>query len=222
MDWSLEQNPLPRHFFMVCILTVDILNVNSIIHCMISTLFQQYKARKNWTIDDLVHTAAEIIPFVAGPQERHKVTELPDPRTVRYYIQEGVVDRPHATSGSSALYGYRHLLQLVAIKVLQSLYLPIRRIRLEIKDLTNAQLEERLDAWSGAHVDSDAPPDARAAADSMDLDSKLQQEVRSTRSPDDAPPDGRREAARRFLESLRARSPGRDSAFPTQERRPEP
>ena len=115
-------------------------------------------------MDDLVHAASEVIPVVAGPQERHKVTEIPDARTVRYYIQEGLVDRPHATSGSSALYGYRHLLQLISIKVLQSLNLPIRRIRGEIKALSNNQMEKRLEAWAGVPVAAEPAGRRRAAA----------------------------------------------------------
>lgn len=134
-------------------------------------------------MDDLVHAASEVIPVVAGPQERHKVTEIPDARTVRYYIQEGLVDRPHATSGSSALYGYRHLLQLVLIKVLQSLNLPIRRIHREIKALSNNQIEKRLDAWSGVPVAAVVLPSG---------------------PPDEEPAGSRRAAARRFLESLRS------------------
>jgi len=84
---------------------------------MLRKLLSAHRPRKDLTIDDLVHLAAEIIPQVAGRQDRHKVTAIPDSRTVRYYIHEGLVDRPHGTSGSSALYGYRHLLQLVAVKV---------------------------------------------------------------------------------------------------------
>ena len=150
---------------------------------VITDLLDPYRERKEWTMDDLVHAASEVIPVVAGPQERHKVTEVPDARTVRYYIQEGLVDRPHATSGSSALYGYRHLLQLVSIKVLQSLNLPIRRIRGEIKALSNNQLAERLEAWAGVPVASVVLPSG----------------------PSDAEPASRRRVdARRFLESLRS------------------
>ena len=102
--------------------------------------------KKVWTA--LVNLAAETIQRVAGPQERHKVTEVPDARTVRYYIQEGLVDRPHGFSGPTSLFGYRQLPQLLAIKVLQSRFLPIRRIKEEIQNLDNDELESRVESWA--------------------------------------------------------------------------
>jgi hypothetical protein len=117
---------------------------------MLHELLAVHRSRENLRIDDLVHLAAEVIPQVAGRQDRHKVTAIPDTRTLRYYIHEGLVDRPHGTTGPSALYGYRHLLQLVAVKVLQSHYLPIRRIREVLQTLDTPALEERLQAWGQA------------------------------------------------------------------------
>jgi DNA-binding transcriptional MerR regulator len=101
-------------------------------------------------MDDLVHLASEIIPKVAVRPDRHKVTAIPDARTVRYYIQQGIVDRPHGLAGPSALYGYKHMLQLVAVKILQSQYLPIRRIKEMLQGLDASALEERVQAWTAA------------------------------------------------------------------------
>jgi DNA-binding transcriptional MerR regulator len=117
---------------------------------MLYEVLAVHRSKENLRIDDLVHLAAEVIPQVAGRQDRHKVTAIPDTRTLRYYIHEGLVDRPHGTTGPSALYGYRHLLQLVAVKVLQSHYLPIRRIREVLQTLDTPALEERLQAWGQA------------------------------------------------------------------------
>lgn len=144
--------------------TVDIFTVNSIISGVMKQLLDSYRYEKDWTIDDLVHVAAEVIPALAGPQWRHKVTEIPDARTIRYYIQEGLVDRPHGTAGQTSLYGYRHLLQLVAIKVRQSRYLPIRRIREEIRGLRNEELEERLGQWATSPAAPMPVADSRDAA----------------------------------------------------------
>ena len=120
---------------------------------MLSTLLAPHRARDDFRIDDLVHHAAEIVTQVAGPQLRYKVTPIPDARTVRFYIQEGLVDPPHGTSGAAALYGYRHLLQLVTVKVLQGHYLPLSRIRETLDKLSNRELEMLLKSWRAKSPD---------------------------------------------------------------------
>jgi hypothetical protein len=52
----------------------------------------------------------------------------------------GVVDRPAAARGRTAMYGPRHLLQLVAIKRLQAQGLPLVAIQAELAGATDAQL----------------------------------------------------------------------------------
>ena len=45
-----------------------------------------------------------------------RVRDLPDRRAIRWYTTTGLVDRPLGMRGRTALYGSRHLLQLVALK----------------------------------------------------------------------------------------------------------
>jgi len=45
-----------------------------------------------------------------------RIRDVPDRRAVRWYTTTGLVDRPSAMRGRTALYGPRHLLQLVALK----------------------------------------------------------------------------------------------------------
>ena len=74
-----------------------------------------------WTIDELGERVAEALggPGYDGvPSGR--VRDVPDLRTIRYYTTLGLLDRPAAMRGRTALYGPRHLLQLVAIKRLQA------------------------------------------------------------------------------------------------------
>ena len=115
---------------------------------MIDELLTPYKGREDLTIDDLVHVSAEVVPQIVAGQWRHKVTEVPDARTIRYYIQQELVGRPSGSSGVSALYGYRHLLQIVAIKALQSEFVPIREIKKAIGSLSQDELEARLEEWA--------------------------------------------------------------------------
>jgi len=74
---------------------------------------------ETWTLADLVaeaETHLEALP----PPKNGQVRAVPDDRTVRYYATLGLLDRPAAMRGRTALYGPRHLAQIVAIKRMQS------------------------------------------------------------------------------------------------------
>jgi len=135
---------------------------------MLSTLLAPYRDLNEMKMDDLVHHAADLVPQVAGPQNRYKVTPIPDARTVRYYIQEGLVDPAHGSSGAASLYGYRHLLQLVTVKVLQGHNLPIRKIRETIDKLTDRELEKLLKSWRGTPSAADPTLSAHAYLRSLE------------------------------------------------------
>lgn len=73
-----------------------------------------------WTIDELSAEVADaLVVDYAGPPSG-RVREVPDRRTIRWYTTIGLLDRPVAMRGRTAMYGRRHLLQLVAIKRLQA------------------------------------------------------------------------------------------------------
>lgn len=70
------------------------------------------------TIDELAAQSAVLLSDV--DQASGRVSEVPSRRTIRYYAQHGLLDKPVKFEGRTALYGNRHLLQLVAIKRLQA------------------------------------------------------------------------------------------------------
>ncbi len=92
------------------------------------TLFS-LQGRADFSLEELLDLAARLVPRVATGQARYKVTEVPSERTVRYYTTSGLIDRPLGLSGTRAVYGYRHLLQILVVKSLQARYLPLRKIR---------------------------------------------------------------------------------------------
>jgi DNA-binding transcriptional MerR regulator len=94
------------------------------------------------TLDELVVEAARIIPHIAQEQKRYKVAVYPDERTVRYYITEGLVDRPSPSRDKPSRFNYRHLLQILAIKHLQAQYLPLTKIKDILAGLDEEQMEE--------------------------------------------------------------------------------
>jgi DNA-binding transcriptional MerR regulator len=72
-----------------------------------------------WTLSDLVAEAATRLEALPPPKNG-QVRAVPDERTIRYYATIGLLDRPAAMRGRTALYGRRHLAQVVAIKRMQS------------------------------------------------------------------------------------------------------
>jgi DNA-binding transcriptional MerR regulator len=73
-----------------------------------------------WTLTELVGEAATRIAALPAPKNG-QVRAVPDDRTIRYYGTIGLLDRPLAMRGRTALYGRRHLAQVVAIKRLQTI-----------------------------------------------------------------------------------------------------
>ena len=67
----------------------------------------------------------------------------PSARSVRFYVANGLLDRPEGT-GTAATYGYRHLLQLLAIKIRQREGQSLEKIKEEMKDITGDALERRI------------------------------------------------------------------------------
>ena len=69
----------------------------------------------------------------------------PSARSVRFYVANGLLDRPEG-AGTAATYNYRHLLQLLAIKIRQREGATLEGIKGEMKDITGDALERRVAA----------------------------------------------------------------------------
>ena len=96
--------------------------------------------RAAWTLDELVGQVAAALATAAYPGSPNgRVRELPDRRAVRWYTTTGLVDRP-LMQGRSAIYGARHLLQIVAVKRLQAQGLSLAEIQAKLAGVTNETL----------------------------------------------------------------------------------
>jgi DNA-binding transcriptional MerR regulator len=93
--------------------------------------------------------AARLVGQFVPRQERGSVTEVPDERMVRYYTAEGLLSAPEGRQGAAGIYGYTHLLQLLAVKRLQAEHLPIRKIRDMVEGKSTAELEQLLEGTGG-------------------------------------------------------------------------
>ena len=91
-----------------------------------------------------------------------RVRDVPDLRTIRYYTTLGLLDRPAEMRGRTALYGRRHLLQLVAIKRLQARGLSLAEVQERVVGLSDAALR-RLAAAEAVAAGTAAQPPASAS-----------------------------------------------------------
>jgi len=98
------------------------------------------------TLEQLVGRAHELLVRVAPRQTRYKVTERPDVRTIRYYINQKLLPPPDGYRGGKARYGGTHLLRLLAIKKLQAEHQTLRQIGQVLAVQDDRQLAEMLGA----------------------------------------------------------------------------
>lgn len=94
-----------------------------------------------WTIDELASRVAGVLAADGYPGAPNgRVRGVPDARAIRWYATIGLVDRPAGMRGRTALYGVRHLLQLVAVKRRQAEGRSIADIQAELAGASDAAL----------------------------------------------------------------------------------
>lgn len=105
---------------------------------------------EEWTLEQFSEGVAEELRTrnLLGASHDGRVSAAPDARTIRYYTTLGLLDRPKI-AGRDARYNRRHLLQIVAIKALQALGLPLSEIQARLYGRSNEELEALLEAASG-------------------------------------------------------------------------
>jgi DNA-binding transcriptional MerR regulator len=95
---------------------------------------------QRWDLDELAERVDAALAVDYHGQPSGRVRAVPDRRAIRWYTTIGLIDRPVAYRGRTALYGPRHLLQLVAVKRLQAKGLPLVAIQQELAGATDTQL----------------------------------------------------------------------------------
>lgn len=144
----------------------------------------------HWTIDELgAQVALALSVDYAGPPN-HRVREVPDRRTIRYYTTLGLIDRPTEMRGRTAYYGPRHLWQLVAIKRLQARGLSLAEIQERVVGQTDLALRRlaQLPAGETPTPAAAAGPGRRAEAFWAAAPAPLSENGESREEPDHAAP----------------------------------
>ncbi len=112
---------------------------------------REYRALAPWGLRDLsalagaVLDASDITPLNAAARAQ------PSERTIRFYVTRGLVSPPDGR-GTAAVYSYRHLLQVVAIKLRQMEGGTLEAIAAELTALTGDAIERRVAAQLGPAV----------------------------------------------------------------------
>jgi hypothetical protein len=96
-----------------------------------------------WNARGLAAHATALVDAAGLRPTNASARSAPSARAVRFYVANGLLDRPEGT-GTSATYGYRHLLQLLAIKIRQREGASLETIKAESGELTGDALERRV------------------------------------------------------------------------------
>lgn len=120
------------------LLTVN--TVESIVRLMSQTVLRE-KGRKYVGLPEFARVSEQILAEMGLEQERGTVTSVPDERTIRYYMAEGLIQTPGERQGTASVFGYLNLLQLLTVKKLQAEHLPIRKIRELVAGKSEQELE---------------------------------------------------------------------------------
>jgi len=108
------------------------------------------RGRKYVGLPEFAQAGERILAEMDLEQARGTVTSVPDERTIRYYLAEGLIQTPEEKQGTASVFGYLNLLQLVTVKKLQAEHLPIRKIRELVAGKSEQELETLLGFGSGS------------------------------------------------------------------------
>lgn len=121
-------------------------------------LLQQFAhIQSQWTLEDLVQVANDLLPqFLPALEGETKVADAVNPRLVRHYTTQGLLDKPEKI-GREVRYGYRHLLQLLVLRrLLMEGYSSGAIERLNLSQ-SNAELEALLQGGVQLKVETANP-----------------------------------------------------------------
>jgi MerR-like DNA binding protein len=93
-------------------------------------------------MDELVERVREALAAEYSGAGDGRIRDVPDRRAIRWYTTIGLVDRPLGMRGRTALYGPRHLQQLVAIKRQQAAGRSLSQIQGELNWVSPEALAE--------------------------------------------------------------------------------
>jgi DNA-binding transcriptional MerR regulator len=123
-------------------------------------LLRAHARHAPWNARGLAAHVTAVVDAAGMRPTNASARAAPSARSIRFYVANGLLDRPEGT-GTAATYNYRHFLQLLAIKIRQREGVTLDAIKSELKELTGDALERRV-ATALATTMGSTPVDMRA------------------------------------------------------------
>jgi DNA-binding transcriptional MerR regulator len=112
------------------------------------TTLREYRSLAPWGLRDLAALAGGILDASGVIPVNAAARAQPSERTIRFYVGRGLVSPPEGR-GTAAVYSYRHLLQVLAIKLRQMEGATLESLTRELSELTGDLIERRVAAAVG-------------------------------------------------------------------------
>jgi hypothetical protein len=107
------------------------------------TTLREYRTLAPWGLRDLAALAAGILDASGVVPLNAAARARPSERTIRFYVARNLVSPPDG-KGTAAVYSYRHLLQVLAIKLRQMEGATLELLTRELAGLTGDLIERRV------------------------------------------------------------------------------
>ncbi len=114
---------------------------------------REYRQLAPWNLRDLATVTGAILEASGVRPINAAASPRPNERTIRYYVTRGLVTPPDGR-GTAATYSYRHLLQVLSIKLRQMEGVTLSGISRELEELSGDVLERRVAASLGSGLPS--------------------------------------------------------------------
>lgn len=106
-------------------------------------LLRAHARHAPWNARGLAAHASSLADAAGLRPTNASARAAPSARAIRFYVANGLLDRPEGT-GTAATYNYRHLLQLLAIKIRQREGRTLAEIKEELHEVSGDILERRV------------------------------------------------------------------------------
>lgn len=106
-------------------------------------LLRAHSRHAPWNARGLAAHATALVDAAGMRPTNSSARATPSARSVRFYVAHGLLDHPMGR-GTAATYHYRHLLQLLAIKIRQREGQTLDTIKAELAGATGDALEKRV------------------------------------------------------------------------------
>src|SRR5438067_12505195 len=107
------------------------------------SLLRAHARHAPWNARGLAAHVTALVDATGMRPTNASARSAPSARSVRFYVANGLLDRPEG-AGTAATYNYRHLLQLLSIKIRQREGATLDTIKGEMHDVTGDALERRV------------------------------------------------------------------------------